>query len=43
MIFFTSKVPLIMDPNNQAIEWLKREKDKMEVINQRNSKFTNTL
>lgn len=24
MIFFTSKVPLIMDPNNQAIEWLKR-------------------
>jgi hypothetical protein len=24
MIFSTSKVPLLMDPNNQAIEWLKR-------------------
>lgn len=24
IIFSTTKVPLLMDPNSQAIEWLKR-------------------
>jgi dynein heavy chain 2 len=32
-----------MDPNNQAIQWLKKNQEKMEVVNQRNPKFTNTL
>ena len=43
MIFNTSAVPLILDPNNQAIEWLKKSQDKMEVISQRHPKFTNSL
>ena len=24
IIFNTTKIPILMDPNNQAIEWLKR-------------------
>ena len=29
MIFNTSSVPLLLDPNNQAIEWLKKSQEKM--------------
>ncbi len=43
MIFNTSTVPMILDPNNQAIEWLKKNQEKIEVINQRHPKFTNSL
>jgi hypothetical protein len=29
MIFNTAAVPLLLDPNNQAIEWLKRSQEKL--------------
>lgn len=43
MIFSTSAVPLLLDPNNQAIEWLKRNQQKLEVVSHRHPKFTNAL
>ena len=46
MIFNTSKVPLLIDPNTQASEWLKthlaKEKN-IEILNQQDSKFTTQL
>ncbi len=43
MIFNTASVPLLLDPNNQAIEWLKKSQEKIEAISQRHPKFTNSL
>ena len=43
MIFATNRTPLLMDPNSQAIEWLKKNQEKMEVTSQRHPKFTNSL
>jgi dynein heavy chain 2, cytosolic len=47
MIFNTSKTPLLIDPNTQATEWMKKRlgggKDVFEVLNQQDSKFTNQL
>lgn len=37
----TSKIPLMMDPNNSGIGWLKKWIDKLNVTNQNNQKFTN--
>lgn len=52
MIFNTVKTPLIIDPNVQASEWLKRnlnidpakgQGQSLEVLNQQDNKFTNQL
>jgi dynein heavy chain 2 len=43
MIFNTSKVPLLIDPNTQATTWLKRNNPKLESLNQQDVKFANTL
>jgi len=41
MIFNTSKTPLLIDPNTQATEWMKKRlgggKDVFEVLNQQDS------
>lgn len=37
----TTKIPLIMDPNNSAIDWLKKWVDKLQVTNQNHQKFAN--
>ena len=43
MIFSSSSTPLLLDPNSQAIEWLKRNQEKLEVVSQRHPKFSNAL
>lgn len=43
MTFNTNKVALLIDPNTQATEWLKRNNNKLESLNQQDPKFTNTL
>jgi len=41
MVLETSKIPLMMDPNNSGISWLKSWIDKLQVTNQNHQKFTN--
>ena len=49
IIFNTMKIPLIIDPNVQASEWLKRHltgknsDNSIEILNQQDQKFTNQL
>lgn len=43
MIFNTNKVPLMIDPNSQATQWLKNNNSKMECLNQQDVKFANSL
>lgn len=46
MIFNSSKVPLLVDPNTQATEWLKKNLSQLggiEILNQQDAKFTNKL
>ncbi len=48
MVFNTSKVPLLIDPNTQATEWLKKNlglnsSQPLEILNQQDPKFTNQL
>lgn len=43
MIFNSGSVPLILDPTNQAIEWLRRCQDKVEAVSHRHPKFSNSL
>lgn len=33
MIFHSSKTPLLIDPNTQATEWLKKNLGSIEVLN----------
>ena len=41
MVNETSKISLIIDPNNSAISWLKQWIDKVQITNQNQQKFTN--
>jgi dynein heavy chain 2 len=43
MVFNTSKVPLMIDPNTQATTWLKANNPKLECLNQQDKKFSNAL
>ncbi|KAL4440929.1 hypothetical protein ABPG74_009342 [Tetrahymena malaccensis] len=43
MIFHSSKTPLLIDPNTQATEWLKKNLGTIEVLNQQDPKFSNQL
>ncbi len=43
MVLESSKIPLMMDPNNSGISWLKQWIDKLQVTNQNHQKFTNEL
>lgn len=43
MIFATSKVPLLIDPDAEASAWLKKNNPKLESLNQQDVKFANTL
>jgi dynein heavy chain 2 len=43
MIFSTSKVPLLIDPDADASVWLKKNNPKLESLNQQDVKFANTL
>lgn len=43
IVLNSSKVPLIIDSNSQAIDWFKKLNPKIEILNQQDPKFTNTL
>lgn len=43
MIFNSGSVPLLLDPTNHAIEWLKKCHEKVETVSHRHPKFSNTL
>ena len=43
MIFNSGSVPLMLDPTSQAIEWLKKCQEKVEVVSHRHPKFSNSL
>ncbi|EGR28544.1 hypothetical protein IMG5_173090 [Ichthyophthirius multifiliis] len=43
MIFNSSKPCLLIDPNTQATEWLKKAIENVEILNQQDPKFTNQL
>lgn len=46
IIFTTTKVPVIIDPNTSATEWLKRHfstEKNLEIINQNDPKFSTLL
>ena len=43
MVFSASKVPLLIDPNTQATEWLKQTLSNAEMLSQADAKFNNQL
>ncbi|CAD8135851.1 unnamed protein product [Paramecium octaurelia] len=43
MVFQSSKVSLLIDPNTQATEWLKKTLSGAEILNQTDPKFNNQL